>query len=319
MTQQQFCILGGTGFVGRHLVSLLAARNLPVTVLTRRRERHRELLVLPTVKVVETDIHDPQALSRAFADTDVVINLAGILNERDNPGQHFADVHVELPRKIVAACRAAGVKRLLHMSALNADAEKGSSAYLRSRGEGENIMHAATDLQVTSFRPSVIFGHDDSFFNRFARLLRWSPLFFPLACPTARFAPIYVRDVGRCYLWALDHKESIGRRYDLCGPRGYTLLELVRYIAQLTGYRGHILPLSDRLSKYQAQVMQHLPGKPFSVDNYLSTKMDSTCTVTLEEQFGFKAATVEAAVPKYLGIRHPPRAYDRYRRDAARD
>ena len=173
MHQKTICLTGGTGFVGQHLVHKLTQQGNKVRVLTRRRERHRGLIVNPAVTLIETDIHDAEQLRLQFRDVDVVINLVGILNESDCKGAGFRRAHVELPEKIVAAALDSGVSRLLHMSALNADAGEQHSHYLKSKGEGENLVHAAADrgLVVTSFRPSVIFGAGDSFFNRFATLL----------------------------------------------------------------------------------------------------------------------------------------------------
>jgi uncharacterized protein YbjT (DUF2867 family) len=163
------CVLGGTGFVGRHLVNILAASGHQVRVPSRHRERHRELLVLPKVQVVNADVYKSSDLSEVIAGCDTVINLVAILNESRR--YKFQAVHFALPQQLVKVCRDMGVKRLLHMSALNADAEKGPSRYLQTKGEGENAVHAAADetLRVTSFRPSVIFGPGDHLFNQFAR------------------------------------------------------------------------------------------------------------------------------------------------------
>ncbi len=216
MSEQTICVLGGTGFVGRHLVSRLAERRLQVKVLTRRRERHRALLVLPTVKLIEADVHDQAALNQHFQGCDTVINLVGILNERGHDGAGFRRAHVELARAVFAACQQSGVRRLLQMSALGADAAAGPSFYLRSKGEAEDYVHAhaGEHLKVTSFRPSVIFGPDDSFINRFAGLLRFSPV-LPLACPHARFAPVYVGDVADAFMAALSDKTTYGKRIEL--------------------------------------------------------------------------------------------------------
>ena len=198
--KQQICVLGGSGFVGLRVVSALAAEGHSIRVLTRRRERHRELLVLPTVEVIDADIHNPDDLKQYFAGQDTVINLIGILNEKRDNGKGFYHAHVELAQKVIEACMAQGVKRLLHMSALNADAATGSSYYLRSKGEAEQRVHAAHGIKVTSFRPSVIFGPGDNFINRFAELLRITPGVFPLACGKSRFAPVYVG----CLLYTSD-------------------------------------------------------------------------------------------------------------------
>ena len=163
---KKVCVLGGTGFVGMAIVVRLIKQGCTVRVLTRRRERHKDLLVLPGVEVIETDIQHAPALEHYLRDCDAVINLVGILNEKRDNGLGFRHVHVNLVEKIVHACQHTGVTRLLHMSALHADAKSGPSYYLRSKGEAQDLVHAAKDLNVTSFCPSVIFGPGDSFFNR---------------------------------------------------------------------------------------------------------------------------------------------------------
>ncbi|MDH4192122.1 MAG: complex I NDUFA9 subunit family protein, partial [Betaproteobacteria bacterium] len=195
-------VIGGSGFLGRHLVAQLAARGARVTVPARRPERARPLRILPTVEVLHADIGRRRTLMRLVRGRDVVINLAGILHGRrirsrergpNHYGPEFARAHVELPLAIVAACREAGVKRLLHLSALGA-APDGPSEYLRSKGVGEQLMLATEDLDVTIFRPSVIFGPGDNFLNLFARLAGITPL-LAVVCPDARFQPVYVGDV----------------------------------------------------------------------------------------------------------------------------
>jgi len=299
MSERFICVLGGTGFVGRHLVSRLAERRLRVKVLTRRPERHRGLLVLPTIRLVEADVHDLTQLNRHFQGCDTVINLVGILNERGHDGAGFQRAHVELAHAIIAACRQTGVRRLLQMSALGADAATGPSFYSRSKGAAEDFVHASAGehLNVTSFRPSVIFGPDDSFINRFAGLLRFSPL-LPLACPNARFAPVYVGDVVDAFESALRDRSTFGKRIDLCGPRNYTLAELVRYIARVMGIRRLVIGLPPRLSKAQARALEYVPGKPFSLDNYHSLTRDSVCVG------GERCPTsLESVVPGYIGRR----------------
>lgn len=315
MKVQSLCILGGTGFVGHQVVSQLASGGRRIKVLTRHRERHRDLLVVPAVDVVEADVHDSAVLREHFRDCDAVIHLVGILNEKGRDGRGFRAAHVELPRKIVQACRETGVRRILHMSALHADAAKGPSHYLRTKGEGEDLVHAAAaeGLLVTSFRPSVIFGPKDNFINRFAGLLRFAPFFFPLACPDARFAPVYVGDVARAFAVALEDPRSFGRRYDLCGPRVYTLKEIVELTARAFGLRRRIIGLNDTLSRLQARLLEFVPGKPFSMDNYLSLQVDSVCRDGNGlQQLGITPTALEAIVPRYAARRLTrPRYHDR--------
>lgn len=316
--KRNICVLGASGFVGRHLVNQLVKEGCRLRLIVRHPERHRDLTVWPGVEVVDADVHDPEALKRAFAGCDTVINLIGILNE--DRKITFQAAHVDLPRKIVQACAAQGVARLLHMSALNADAAKGPSRYLRSKGEGEGIVHAASvqGLRVTSFRPSMIFGPGDHFFNRFATLLKLAPA-LPLACPEARFAPVYVGDVVHAFVTALRDKATAGERYDLCGPRSYTLRQLVEYAARVLGIDRTVIGLGDSLSRLMAGVMQFAPGKPLTPDNYLSMRVDSECKGEFPAVFGIQPTAIEAVVPFYLNKRDQRARYYDYRRVARRD
>ena len=308
------CVLGGTGFVGSQLIAALHNAGKKVRVLTRRRERHRSLLVMPKVDVVQCDVHDPQALAAQFQGMDAVVNLVAILNERGPKGEQFRHVHVELTKKVVQACLDSGVRRLLHMSALHADAGRGTSLYLRSKGEAENHAHtfAGNRLAVTSFRPSVIFGPGDGLFNRFAAVLRISPV-LPLACPNARFAPVYVGDVVGVMCDALQDETTIDQHLDLCGPEVFTLREIVEYTAQLSGKRRLIIGLPDWLSRVQAAVLERLPGQLFTRDNYDSLQTDSVCGDTRPQP-----TRVSTVVPSYLTRRSRDDLYQSWRRTASR-
>ena len=319
MPIRRVCVLGGTGFVGRHLCCELSRRKLDIRILTRRRERRRDLIVIPNLELVETDVHSVADLSVQMKDCDAVINLIGILNERNRHGQDFASVHGELPGKVAEACRYNRISRLLHMSALNASAA-GPSSYLKYKAEGENAVHRWADqgLQVTSFRPSVLFGPDDDFFNRFATLLSMSPIVFPLACPEARMSPAYVEDVTRVFADSLERKSTYGQRYDLCGPKEYTLRELVEYTARTMGMKTRILPLGDTLSRLQARILEWVPGKPFSRDNYLSLQVDSVCEKNGFAEFGVNPTSIESVVPSYIGHRGKMDFYRELRRAAGR-
>jgi uncharacterized protein YbjT (DUF2867 family) len=301
MIIRRIAILGGAGFVGRTLANRLSGGGYRVRIATRDREaRRHDLILLPEVDLVEADIHDAAGLLDVVDGCDAVVNLVGILNEKGRDGTGFRRVHVELAQKIVDACRQAGIRRLLQMSALNADALNGPSHYLRTKGEAEDLLHAAPGLSVTSFRPSVIFGRGDAFFNRFAGLLHLSPLVFPLACAGARFAPVYVGDVAEAMARSLTMPETGGRRLQLCGPGVHTLRELVEFTAQCCGMRRRVIPLSDFLSRLQARVFDFVPGKPFSMDNYLSATVDSVCSCNALPELGITPTAVEAVVPDYL-------------------
>lgn len=314
MTIDSVCVLGGTGFVGYSLVARLSKAGIHVRVVTRRRERHRELLVLPQVEVVEADVHDPESLKRLFAGRDAVINLIGILNERGHNGAGFRHVHVDLAKKILSAAKHCGVKRLMQMSALGAD-QGGPSHYLRTKGEAENHLHTfgQPGIAVTSFRPSVIFGPGDGLFNRFADVMRYSPV-LPLACPEARFSPVYVGDVADRMAAALTDRAAYGQRYDLGGPEDMSLIEIVRYVQRLKGWRRLVLPLPGWAARMQANILEFVPGKPFSRDNYASLQIDSVCGNRVPRC----PTTVAAVVPHYLGQHHRQQRLQELRRAASR-
>lgn len=313
----RICVLGGSGFIGRHIVEKLVERGDFVVVPTRRRERSKHLIMLPTVDVLQTDVHDPAALDPLIARCDAVINLIGILHSRPGSpyGPDFARAHVELPQKLIAACVRARVPRLLHMSALTAAADA-PSEYLRSKADGEGAVIAArTQLAATIFRPSVVFGPDDRFLNLFAKLQRWLPV-IALACPSAKFQPVYVGDVAQAFVTSLDQDGSAGRAYDLVGPKVYALRELVEYAGRLTGHPRPIIGLNDRLSYLQAWAMEYAPGKLMSRDNVRSMRLDNVSSEPLP--FGIAATPIEAVAPVYLKGVYPRSRYSVFRYYAGR-
>ncbi len=279
----------------------LSKEGYKLKVLTRNREYNKEnLIIIPGLDLVQTDIHNSENLEHHLTDCDAVINLVGILNEKGNNGNGFRHAHVELAKKLIDACEKNGIKRFLQMSALNADVN-GPSHYLRTKGEAEDRLHSnSTWLNVTSFRPSVIFGSKDSFFNRFSDLLKLTPLFFPLACHQAKFSPVYVLDVVEMMIRSLNDPNSYGQKYQLCGPKTYTLKELVDYTASITSLNRTIIPLNNFLSLIQATVFDFIPGKPFSRDNYLSTKSDSICQCNDLARYNINASSIESIVTQYL-------------------
>ncbi len=317
MKALRICVLGGTGFVGSHLVFRLAGMGHSITVPTRRPARHREFRVLPGVQLVDANPYNHDRLTAQLRNTDCVINLVGILNEAGS--SRFQTAHVELPGAVVKAMREAGVSRLLHMSALNANVNESRSRYLKTKGAGEDLVHQTPGIDTTSFRPSVIFGRGDSFFNRFASLLGLSPLVFPLACADARFAPVYINDVVDAFVRALTNRSTIGQRLDLCGPKDYSLGELVRYTAWITGRNTAVTGLPDFLSRLQAMMLGMFPGKPFSLDNYYSLKVDSVCKDNALPKLGITPRSLESVVPTYLGDASMRAQYFQFRASARRD
>lgn len=272
---------------------------------TRLTEPYRAILLNGPVELIQANVFDPAQLNALFSDCDAVVNLIGILNQGASGG--FQRLHVELPDMVIDACKGAKVSRLLHMSALNANVTGEVSEYLRTKGEAQNRVLTNSSVQgglnVTSFGPSVIFGHDDSFFNRFASLLKLSPGLFPLACPNSRFAPVYVGDVARAFAEALHNRSTWKKHYELCGPRSFTLRELVEYTAKQLGLKRRIIGLNDTLSRIQGHLLEHFPGKPFSYDNYLSLQIDSVCSKDGLGELGIHATDIDAVVPYYLGQR----------------
>jgi NADH dehydrogenase len=300
------------------------------------------------VDVVEGNPLRKADLDRHFAEADAVINLVGILAEktpgrRDYPPERRGDfhaVHVELPRMVVKACKRQGVRRLLHMSANGAD-PLGPSIYLRSKGLGARIVReAGTDsegygpmawlngpklthgeaLESTIFEPSIIFGEGDSFFTRFAKMVRRTPFVFPLPQGDTRFAPVWVEDVAEAFAKAVADPRTVGRTYPLCGPHEYAFADLIRFLAELEGVHRTVMPLPRWSAWVQAYVLEHLPGKPMTRDQLRSLLVDNTCSQAFAPVFGIEPRTVEAVVPGYVG--RTDRSYEdlyKYRAAARRD
>lgn len=294
----KICLLGGTGFVGRELAMRLVAAGHYVRIVTRHRERHRDLLVLPTAHVEQGDPTNAALLKQAIHGVDAVVNLVGILNESRQ--ESFERVHVELPRRIVKACEDAGVARLIHMSALGASLDA-PSAYLRSKAAGEAVVRAANlALAPTIMRPSVIFGPGDRFTRRFAYWLARVPGAFPLAAAHARLQPVYVDDVVAAFIYALRQRHTAGKEYSLCGPGAFSLQEIVASIAASMGLRKRVVALSAQVGQWQAMLMELLPGKPLTRDNLASLSRDNVCSEPFPAEFGIVPARLEEMLPLYL-------------------
>ena len=313
-------VLGGSGFIGSHLIARLSADGMRVIVPTRRATRVRHLSCLPRVEVLEADIHDDAVLRRLVAGRDAVINLVGVLHSsRGTPyGAQFRRAHVELPRRVVAACAAGGVPRYLHMSALGAAAD-GPSMYQRSKADGEVAARAEPTVAATIFRPSVVFGPGDSFLTMFARLQKFVPL-VPLAGAETDFQPVYVGDVATAFAHALVEPKTRHQVYALGGPQIYSLAELVRLAGRYSGHERPVFGLPDALARLQALVFELLPGAPLiSRDNLDSMKVDNVVDpaiqATTDALLGIVPTALEAVAPRYL---RPHDHYDDLRARAGR-
>jgi len=290
-------LIGASGFFGSHLLRELTADQHQCVVLTRDAVGRSCVAMVPGVELVQADVYKPEVLADKFAGADAVISMAGILNEGGGGGNNFQTVHVKLVESIVKACQKAGVKRLLHLSALNAG--KGSSHYLKSKGEAEALLRSVDDLNITIFQPSVIFGRGDSFFNRFAGILRLMPI-LPLACPKARLQPVFAGDVATVMADSLEDPMTWEKSYELAGPQSFTLKELVKWTAENEGVSRLIIGLPGPLSAAMAMLMNLVPGKPFSWDNYQSLKTDNTSDKNDFAYFQIDPRAIDQVVPDYL-------------------
>lgn len=289
-------LIGASGFFGGYLLRALTADGHNCVVLTRASDRRSETGMTPGVDLVQADVYDTGVLAGEFEGADAVVSMAGILNE--SGGNTFQKVHVDLVDGIIQACRQAGVSRLLHLSALHAG--KGSSNYLKTKGQAEALLREADDLNVSIFQPSVIFGRDDQFFNRFAAMLGLMPM-LPLACPGARLQPVFAEDVAAAMVASLEDPMTWGESYELAGPQSYTLKELVKWTAKARGLKRLIIGLPRPVSAGMAMVMGQMPGKPFSWDNYLSLKTDNVSDKNGFKYFGIEPRGIDLVVPYYLG------------------
>ena len=316
MRHSNVLVIGGAGFVGRYIVNELVGRGCRVLVPSRRRDKAKHLIMLPTCDVVEASVHDDAALETLVEGRDAVVNLVGILHGSE---AQFEQAHCGLTRRVLAACARARVRRYLHMSALGADAN-GPSMYQRSKGRAEQAVRESK-LAWTIFRPSVIFGAEDSFLNMFARLAAIAPV-LPIGGAEVKFQPVWVEDVSRAFVNSLDNEVTIGRSYELCGPKVYTLRELVKFAAEAAGHRRPVVALPDGIARLQARLMQFAPGEPLlSVDNLDSMKRDNVASrqpYAPAPELGITATPMEPEASLYLAGLHPRTRFGGFRARARR-
>jgi NADH dehydrogenase len=297
LKSKQLVVLGGSGFVGSHLLPRLIRDGHRIVLLSRNREQRRALGVLPGVSIHSVDVYDANALRRQFEGADAVINLVGILNAFGE--QTFQRAHVDLAQRVLGACQAAGVSRLHHMSALKAG--QGLSQYLKSKGEAEAQVRNSS-IDWTIYQPSVMFGADGGLVSRFASLLRQMPV-LPLARAPSKMAPTWAGDVAEAMARCIgDDKLGIDRSFELYGPDVLTLGEIVHMIRDTMGLHTPIMALPDGLGRLQAQVAQMLPGKPFSLDNFRSLRTDSVGKVDGYAALGITPQPLAAWLPVLLNI-----------------
>lgn len=300
MPKRRILITGGTGFIGQAVARRLAGPDTHIVVPSRNPARTTGLEALPGVEVIAADVHDPATLTRLAGGASAAINLVGVLHSRPGTpwGPEFERAHVALPRNLVAACRKAGVPRLIHVSALGADGY-GPSEYQRSKAAGEDAIQDGGNPPAWTFlRPSVVFGPGDRFLNLFAQLVRYIPV-LPLAGANTRFQPVFVGDVAEVVARCLDDATTAGQTFELAGPRIYTLAELVRYVCRTTGRRRLVVPLPEPLAMLQAFAMEFLPNPPISRDNVRSLRRDNVATGA-PLPFSLTPTALEDIAPDYL-------------------
>ena len=296
--KKNILVLGGTGFVGRHVCEKLQREGWAITVPTRRAHNAQSVQHLPGLTVIEANAHDEAALTRLLPGHDAVVNLIAILHGTEAAFEH---VHVELPKKLARACVATGVTRLVHISALGVALDS-PARYQRSKARGEAALRAAA-LELTVLRPSVIFGAGDRFLNLFAKLQSIFPV-VPLAGAHARFQPVWVEDVAQAVVASLEQNNSIGQTYECAGPEVLTLADLVRIAGRYGSSQRPILPLPMALGKLQAMLMELAPGEPLmSRDNLAAMSVDNVASGQWPDltALGIHPASVHTVAPTYLG------------------
>ena len=308
-------IFGGAGFVGRYLVRKLAQQNWNVSVVTRRPHRHRDLLVMPTVKLQEIVQLDSDSIRTLLKENDTVINLVGILHETKN--QTFDAIHADLPADIAKIGIEKNIRRLIHISSLGADTNA-PSRYLQTKGQGEQALleSKSQGLEFDIIRPSIVFGPDDSFTQLFAKLLKLAKGVFFVVTPDAKMQPVYVGDLVDCIMHAVNQQHSSCRSFDVAGPDIFTFYQLISLIDSMSGGHHRLIRLNDFLSRTMATFMQFTPGKLLTPDNILSLQVPNIIQTDQPIPYGIQPRSFEDTAKVWL----QPQTHrlDSYRAQAGR-
>ena len=323
--QRKITVFGGSGFIGRHLVRRLAAGGDEIRIAVRDIEAAQYLKPIGEIGQIvlwQTDIRDPAQVASAVEGADAVVNLVGILSEWG--ARTFPAVHVDGARNIAAAATAAGVKRLVHVSALGAN-KFGESVYARTKALGEEAVQAAFP-SATILRPSVIFGPEDSFFNMFAGLARFLPFLPVFGCPAlpkvsvsgengltiavdlygdggTKFQPVYVGDVASAITASLERNDAAGKTFELGGPTVYSYKQIMELLLRYTGRRKWLVPIPFGVAMIEAFFLQMLPKPLLTCDQVTLLKTDNVVSAGAAtfEELGIRPVAAETILPTYLG------------------
>jgi NADH dehydrogenase len=314
MKTHRIAVLGGSGFIGRYVVKRLAERGEVLTVGGRHAADAKFLKLkgdVGQVGLVNIAIDDERVLPAFLAGKDALINCVGILQEHG--GQTFDLVHHSAPAKLARLAREAGIERLIHIAAIGADL-RSTSAYCRSKAAGEQAVRDAFPT-ATILRPSIVFGPEDDFFNRFAKLAQFAPFVPLIGGGETRVQPVYVGDVADTVIRALDDPAAAGRTYELGGPKVYTFRQLMELMLAEIKRKRRFIDLPFGLASLQARLMAILPNPPLTVDQVEMLKRDnvvSSGALTLAT-LGIEPTAVEAILPLYLDRFRKGGWYDRRR------
>ncbi len=291
---QRVCIIGGSGFVGRAIVHEAIQHGHQVTVACRHPERARDLAV-EGAQLMRADVVDGRGLDEVVADADTVIYLVGLLFEKGR--YSFEAAHVHGVEHVLAACKRAGVKQYLHMSALGAG-HIPASAYARTKGEAEGFVRQSS-LNWTTFRPSIIYGAGDNFFNQFKKMSKSLPI-LPVISGATRFQPVWVQDVARAFVSSIGNRHVAGKTFELGGPQSYSFRELLELLMAELGRKRLLLPVPDFAARLMASLMQFLPTPPLTPDQLILLRHDNVVDgEAFPAEFGEPAA-LELVLPTYI-------------------